>query len=334
MKACIKVLTIMAILAFGLNGCNKGDDIPPIIEPLNDNSLPSAAILGIEVIEKTDNYLKFRMNLAVFRDSENIEENLNSGAFAIDSMQITGYNSGFSNDLTNRVQGGKAGNYSALLLMDQSGSISSTDPDSYRLDAARIFSLNLGNNNNVALWSFSGSNYTAILDFTTDTANVIQEIENLRDREGGSTPLYKSQYEAITYTRGNSSKANKAVLTFTDGQNSGSGSSEDVVNHAKSQNVTLYNIGLGDVSTDLLLQQAVATEGAFMYAKDAKQLISFFGNLDKLLSHTATYYQTEWTISSKEAEKLFQNSGQIKHEVKVTFPFGGQITVPFSFTYQ
>ncbi|WP_118196554.1 vWA domain-containing protein [Albibacterium indicum] len=330
----INFLTIITLLAFSLFSCNKGDDTAPIIEPLDDNSLPSAAILGVEVMEKTDDRLKFRMNIAVFRDSENIEENLNASAFAIDSLQIAGYHSGFANDLTNRVQGGKAGNYSALLLMDQSGSISSTDPENYRLDAARIFSLNLGANNNVALWSFSGSNYKAILDFTTDTANVIREIENLRDKEGGSTPLYRSQYEAITYTKGNSNKANKAVLTFTDGQNSGSGNSEEVVNHAKSQGITLYNIGLGDVSTDLLLQQAVATKGAFMYAKDAKQLISFFGNLDKLLSHTATYYQTEWTVRSKSGEKPFQGQGQIKHEVKVTFPFGGQISVPFSFSYQ
>src|SRR5690606_23583071 len=302
----INFLAIITLLAFSLFSCNKGDDTAPIIEPLDDNSLPSAAILGVEVMEKTDDRLKFRMNIAVFRDSENIEENLNASAFAIDRLQIAGYHSGFANHLTNRVQGGRAGNY-----------------------AARIFSLNLGANNNVALWSFSGSNYKAILDFTTDTANVIREIENLRDKEGGSTPLYRSQYEAITYTKGNSNKANKAVLTFTDGQNSGSGNSEEVVNHAKSQGVTLYNIGLGDVSTDLLLQQAVATKGAFMYAKDAKQLISFFGNLDKLLSHTATYYQTEWSISGRNGDKPFQGTGQIKHEVKVTFPFGGQISIPF-----
>lgn len=334
MKVCVKYFAVIAFLAFSLYSCKKGDDVAPIIEPLNDNSLPSAAILGIEVIDKTDDLLKFRMNMAVFRDSENIEENLSSSAFAIDSLEIAGYNSGFANNLTNRVKGGSAGNYSALLLMDQSGSISSTDRGNYRLEAAKIFTLNLGPNNNLALWSFGGSGHKALLDFTTDTATVVQEIEKLRGMQSGGTPLYTSQYEAITYTKGNSTKTNKAILTFTDGQNSGGGSSENVVNHALSQGVALYNIGLGDVSTDLLLQQAVATKGAFMYAKDAKQLISIFGNLNKLLAHTATYYQTEWTISSKEAEKLFQRSGIIDHEVKITFPFGGQISVPFSFRYQ
>src|SRR5690606_27052575 len=159
-------------------------------------------------MNKTGDRLKFRMNIVVFRVPENIKENINSNYISTDSLQFSSDHSRFAIDLTNRIQGGKTGNYSSLILMDQCSSIRSTDPENYRLDAARIFSLNLGANNNVALWSFSGSNYKAILDFTTDTANVIREIENLRDKEGGSTPLYRSQYEAITYTKGNSNKAN------------------------------------------------------------------------------------------------------------------------------
>lgn len=335
MKASVKFFSMMALIAFFLYGCKKGDDTPPIVEPLDDNSLPSAAILRVDVLEKTNERLRFRMDLAVFRDSENIEANLKAEHFRIDSLEIRGNDFDFSNNLTTLVNGTTGRAYSALMLMDQSGSISSTDRDDHRLEAAKIFCINLGTGNDVALWSFSGSNYTSLVDFTADTAKVIQDIEKLRGREGGSTPLYKSQYEAVAYTKDHSTKSGKAVLTFTDGENSASGvSSDEVISHAKGRGVALYNIGLGDVNTAHLLQQAVATDGAFMYAKDAKQLISIFGNLGKLLSNTATYYQTEWTVNSLDSNNFFQGSGEVAHELTISFPFGGSITVPFRITYK
>lgn len=332
MKASIKILSLITLFAFLLYGCKKGDDTLPIIEPLDDNSLPSAAILRVDVIEKTNDLLRFRMDLAVFRDSEHVEDNLKADHFRIDSLAFRGYDFGISNNLVKLISGGGGSAYSALMLMDQSGSISSTDKDDYRLEAAKIFCLNLGTGNDVALWSFAGSTYTSLVDFTTDTAKVIQEIEKLRGREGGGTPLYQSQYEAVTYTKNNSTKSNKAVLTFTDGQ--GSGSSDNVVSHALDNGIALYNIGLGDVNTAHLQQQAVATKGAFMYAKDAKQLISIFGNLGKILANTAIYYQTEWTITSADTHSFFQGSGEIAHELTIGFPFGGEIKVPFRVTYK
>lgn len=324
------------ILSSSISSCSKDDDQEPIIiQPLDDNSLPSAAILSIRVLEKNAGQLRFQMNVAVFRDSKNIEDNLKGDNFIIDTLQLYGENTLFNNDRTQLGGMGNAADYSAHMLLDQSGSISSTDPNNYRLDAAKIFCSNLGNNNNVALWSFSNWDYKEILGFTTDTAKVIAEIEKLRDREGGATPLYKSQDAAITYTKANSTKTNKAVLTFTDGEDTEYGvTADEVIAHAKQEGVHLYNIGLEDVASELLLKQAVETNGAFLYAKDARQLISIFGNLGKLLTNTATFYQTEWTVKGAASDDLFEGRGKISHDLKITLPYGGEITVPFSFEYE
>lgn len=335
MKTGNKFLLMLVLLACLFYGCKKGEDAQPIVAPLNDNSLPSAAILDIQVLDRTSTGLKFRMDIAVFRDSKNIENNLDASYFNIDSLDFRGQIRNFSNSLTRLISGSTGENYSALMLMDQSGSIGTTDKDDYRLDAAGIFCSNLGSGNNTALWSFSGSTYARLADFTVDTVKVIQEIEKLRGQQGGSTPLYKAQYDAVTYTKGHSTKPRKAVLTFTDGENSASGpTSEDVIQHANNQKVTLYNIGLGEVNTVHLQQQAIATDGAFMYAKDARQLISIFGNLGKILANTATYYQLEWVINNPDPATPFPSSGEIAHELRITFPFGGEIAVPFRFTYE
>lgn len=333
MKPAIKIFISTLMVVLLVTGCRK-EGPKPIVEPLNDQSLPSAALLKVQVLDQNNTQLRLRLDMAVFRDSKNLEDNLDAASFKIDSVVIQGDDFGFSNTLTRLVSGASGANYAALMLLDQSGSIYSTDPEDYRLEASKIFCLNLGTGNTTALWEFSGSAYTNLVDFTTDTAKVIQEIENLRGEEGGGTPLYNSQYEAISYTKSHSDKGRKAVLSFTDGQSSTSGkTAEEVIQHALDQQVILYNIGLGDVNTEHLQQQATASHGAFMYAKDARQLISIFGNLGKLLDNTAMYYQTEWTLSSKDAQASFPGSGTFLHEVQITFPFGGQITVPFKCTF-
>ena len=334
MKPTINFFIFLLILGFTGTGCSKEGGPKPIVEPLNDQSLPSAAILNVEVLDKSSDQLRLRLNLAVFRDSKNLEDNLDADAFKINPIDLWGNDFPIQNTLTRFVNGASGANYSALMLMDQSGSISGTDPEDFRLDAAKYFCLNLGSGNNTALWKFSGSTYTNMIDFTADTSKVIQEIESLRGKESGGTPLYASQYEAITYTKAQSNKNRKAVLSFTDGQSSSGGkTSEEVVQHALTEGVILYNIGLGDVNTEQLQDQAIKSKGAFMYAKDARQLISIFGNLGKLLDNTAAYYQTEWVISSPDSDVSIPAYDEVEHELQITFPFGGQITVPFRFSY-
>ena len=320
------ILAMVLVLSLALS-CDK-DDEATIEPPLNDNSRPSAAIINIVVAEKKENILRLKMDIAVFKDSRNIETNLKSDRFVIDTLVRSGVHAfkriGFA------VSGAKnLTNYSALMLMDQSGSISGTDPKDYRLEAAKAFCANLGSTNNVMLWAFKSNAYTMYgTAFTNDTATVIAQIEDLRGKEGGGTPLYKSQVAATDYCSINGTAVGKAVLSFTDGEDNGGGfSSEQVAANAIARKVRLFNIGLGDAETVKLCKQAVTTGGAFMFAKDARQLISMFGNLGKLLDGSAQFYQTEWQIS-KESN---YTSGNISHELRILLPYGeAELKVPFS----
>src|SRR5690606_35924350 len=104
---------------------------------------------------------------------------------------------------------------------------------------------------------------------------------------------------------------------------------EDVISAANSKNVHLYNVGLGDAETELLCRQAVQTGGAFMYAKDARQLISMFGNLGKLLDRTAAVYHTEWLVNGSREFR----SGTLVHSLNIQLPGGEKVTVPFTLDY-
>lgn len=328
----IKTASLLLLTTFILYSCRKDKEVA-IVYPLDDNSLPSGAITGVSVNSVSGNQLEFVLDIAVFRDSRNMENQLNKSNFQDDTTRISGVDYYFNIINSETKSGNSKEDYSALMLMDQSGSISSTDPGNYRLEAATAFCRALGKSDKVSLWSFQGSSYKQYgTGFTQDTATLLADIESLRNKETGSTPLYYAQLNVVNYCAANSNNNNKAVLTFTDGadNNSGGINSLQVVNNALAKNVRLFNIGLDGAEAVILSRQALATNGAYMFARDAKQLISMFGNLGKLLNASATYYRTTWRV--KKASGNF-SSGTLSYEITVTLPYGGTITIPFSVEY-
>jgi hypothetical protein len=323
-RNCVLIIGIILLAT----SCKK--DKEEAIAPLNDNSLPSGAVANITLLQKNNNTMRIGLDVIVFRDSKNIETGLGHENFSIDTLRYRG-TTAFTLDGAGKKAAKNPEAYSALMLMDQSGSINSSDRTDLRLDAAKAFSSNLGSGNEILLWSFSGSNYMAHgTAFSADTAMINTQIESLRNQEGGGTPLYFSQHAATGYCTANAHKPGKAVLTFTDGKDTrGDYTAMEVAENALSKNVRLYNVGLGSAETDMLCRQAVASGGAFMFAKDARQLISMFGNLGKLLDQSAMFYHTEWTVT-KDSD--FPSSGTLSHELKIKLSYG-DVAIPFSVDY-
>lgn len=326
------LLLFALVMIFIWSSCKKNDI--SIAPPLNDNSLPSASVGDLQIVKKDAKEIVFSMKVAVFKDSRNMENRFSREHFVLDTINLNGYKCFFANTATSLSGGTGAGNYSALMLMDQSGSINDTDPSDQRLTAAKTFVTNMGAGNNSWLWSFTSSNFTKYGDgFTTDTTTLLAQIENLRNKEGGGTPLYYSQYNAIQACADKGSAPNKALLTFTDGaDNHGVYTSTQVSDFAVSKNVKLFNIGLGSSAPLSLLRQAVDGKGAFMYASEARQLISMFGNLGKLLDGSARFYNITWKAAFNNADGTF-SSGTFRTNLRVKTPYNYTVVVPLEIRY-
>lgn len=326
------ILCLCVSLTFLWSSCKKDKDVV-ITPPLDDGSLPSASVSNLTVTQKDNSQVVFSMQVAVFKDSKNMEYQLGKDNFSMDTVKVGGNQFIFTNTATALSGGGSSGSYSALMLLDQSGSISSTDPLDHRLTAAKTFATNLGTGNNAWLWSFASSNFTRYGNaFTGDTTTLLAQIENLRNKEGGGTPLYYSQYNAIQGCVDLGTGANKALLTFTDGEDTyGSYTSKQVSDFAVSKNVKLYNIGLGSSSPASLLQQAIDGRGSFMFARDARQLISLFGNLGKLLDGSARFYNISWRASIN-GSGAFSN-GTFNTNLVIKTPYNQDIIVPLRVVY-
>lgn len=115
------------------------------------------------------------------------------------------------------------------------------------------------------------------------------------------------------------SNANKAVIVFTDGQNTSGGVSiDELIGNARSKNIQLHTVGLSQgVNKNVLARMAGETEGAFIFASDALQLITAFGTLGDLLSGTGQIYTVAWEASRPSS---WGNNVHIGNSVLVSIP--------------
>ncbi|MCF3108604.1 VWA domain-containing protein [Niabella sp. CC-SYL272] len=322
---------LAAVVATALCASCKKDDTVKFTPPLNDNSLPSAAVYKVKVLEAGEKKLRFSVDLAVFKDSKNMEYGFGTGQFRIDTF-LGSY--AFKPVRAALSGGGTATRYSSIMLMDQSGSTGSTDPDDLRIDAGKIFCRNMGQEHESWVWWFSDDYKAVGTGFKSDTTVLVKDVESVRNLGKGGTNLYGAQYAATDALIKSGTKPTKALLTFTDGEdNRGVKTSAQVEAFAKGNQVRLYNVGLGASSDEYLYDQAVATGGAFMYAKDAQQLISMFGNLGRLLDGSGKFYSVEWEMTPVGSNSII-SKGTYDIILKVVTPYNYTIDVPVTVRYQ
>lgn len=225
----------------------------------------------------------------------------------------------------------KPGGYSAMLLLDQSGSILTSDPNDLRIQASKIFLDYLGASDVAALASFPGTyDYFHLHSgFTRDTKRMKSSLDTLSYTEGGGTPLYEATMDATDYTARYGATTNKAVIIFTDGQSSGA--LDATIQNAQQKGIPLYTVGLSSgINVNVLARMASETCGAFFYAKDAEQLITSFGTLGNLLRGSAKVYRTNWSIVRNSG--TWRTGDIITNTLKVTIPNSEAIEVPFWLT--
>lgn len=234
---------------------------------------------------------------------------------------------------------GSKGDYSAMLLLDQSGSITSSDRDDSRIEASKIFLNSIGSGDEVGLASFTSNlsnDFTVHHNFSRDIAPMLNTLDILAKSEGGGTPLYYSTFQMIDEVKNHAHNGkNKALIVFTDGGDTDGGATpQQIIAKAVGADVQLFTVGLGGglPNLDVLSNMAHATGGYFMWAQDARQLISYFGTLGNLLQGNAGFYRLRWEVfpeknfSPGNGTYLFEfviklsNTKTIRTVIPLTFP--------------
>ncbi len=217
------------------------------------------------------------------------------------------------------------------IVIDQSGSMTSNDPNDERVTQAQAFVANLGANDQAKVIRFNSNTVADVIDFTSDKQALHDALETLRTGEGGNTPLWNGAYKGTTDIAALSlPNASKAVIVLTDGiDNASSSTPQEIIDTARNANIPAFIIGLGDPNDPSSLDRAALqdicnqTGGIFFFAEDANSLESIFYALNEVL---ASSYEVETTYSLGTA---LPSAGTYKVEADIVAAIDGEeVSIP------
>ncbi len=315
-------LLILAMMGLMVTACQKTyEKLVPVV------GTPGGGLLASSAKSYTSDTLVFETDLFVVNRIGNFIENLEEENFslALGNARLIGVEA-FSANTCDSTKGA----YSAALLLDQSGSIKSTDPNDARIDGGIAFINAMGGEDEIALAYFEGpgSGASAVLsDFSQKKKDLRNDIETLSDAEGGDTPLYRAIVETLDYVDQNASNNNKAVVVFTDGQASSSSYFNTAINSAQEKGISIYPVGLKEVNTVALSDLAFETGGAMLFADDAIQLVSLYSSLDEILNGNSLFYRIRWKVE-RDGGYVWGDNDVLSGNVKVEFGEGVLVNIP------
>ena len=282
----------------------------------------AVAVQDVQVNNATENSADFSVGVSTLGINSNssarknlkLNSSITQGNFSISDTTANGYDFKFSGVLnfTSTAQNNNY-NYSSMLLIDQSGSISGTDPNHVRLKGAKLFLGNTTSKDEVGLAAFASGGmlktdpYTIYEGGLSNNPGVFyDEIDTLENKVTGGTPLYQSTKAMTDIVAREGNKRVKSVVVFTDGMDNGPSSLEEAVNNAQNQDVKLVTIGLGEgTNRQVLSEMAQETDGYSIWSGNTKQLASAFVDLEELLRENKTTYTLDFELNVSGAGDFF-----------------------------
>lgn len=292
-------------------------------------SAPSGGISGIEITGISGSELSFCVDLFAVDHFGGFIEELDGGCLT--------YENNDGSSLTfiglEQRQTPDKGPYSAQMIFDQSGSISSTDPTDARIDAGTAFIDVMSGQDEASIAVFaSGGGYpndiTRLTPFTQNKDELRSQIEDMRNRQGGGTPLYRSIFNLLDETSSEASNSNQAVVVFTDGADTDGGVSiTNLIAEANTLGIEVYTVGLGfNLEQEILAGIALNTGGSVMYAEEVTQLVSLYRSLAELLRGGSDVYNVCYTLNLPG--RTWTSGSRYQVNLQLLLPTGEIINYP------
>ena len=272
----------------------------------NQPPIQSLAVSGVQLNSATF-ASNGRFGLGLLASSSSGEAILNTSVGV--SAQVTAISVGnpsasrvarVSTDASNP----QSGATQATVLMDNSGSMSGTDPQRLRAAAAKLFwdaVLPVRATNRVAFLDFGTTATTGftstrlLVPFTSSAARLDSALA--RVVASGGTPLYESLRETARWIDSSTSGSsdNRVMLLLSDGQPNSRTNRDSAIAAAVRANITVHTVGLGpasDLATSgrdtvaigAIREIANRTGGVYAAATDASALGPIFTNIARASS--------------------------------------------------
>lgn len=202
--------------------------------------------------------------------------------------------------------GGTSGAVSLAILIDTSGSISSSDLANEKSAAKQLVS-QMGATDMVAVYSFE-TTVKLVQDFTSDKARLSTAIDGITG--GSTTALYQAVQTAAQALGARSGR--KAIVLMTDGEDSGGGTTIDqAIAAAKAAGAPVFPVGFGSANKTVLTRLATETGGFYSTSSTSANLQSILQSIGQVIS---SQYEIAYTSVNTTTDNT----------VDITCTYGGQ----------
>lgn len=283
-------LGIFSLIIIGLSAC--GGDAGPV--PVK------AEFGGISDMRRNSSNVETDLRLAALDENDVVlkKGTITNPSVSINSLTIS--STGLATQATyvptsanakvcgNINAGSSDGVVTAVLTLDGSGSMSDTDPSSLRKDAAELFVQRMGPQDETAVGWFSNvrgtSPYVALRieqSFTSDKSLLNTGI-NQSVRRSGATYLWLAINDSINLLKSRQG-TNKIAVILSDGIDTTTRTPTPIVNqlisNANAENIKIYTVGLEASSDSNLPRLSRETNGGFIPAERASDLVGSFAGI-------------------------------------------------------
>lgn len=207
-----------------------------------------------------------------------------------------------------------------VLVIDDSGSMTSNDSTNQRLKVAQNLIDKLPNSSKVGIVKFTSSTSILTPTLTDNKEQAKSFLTTSYFRSSGSTYMYRAINSAFSLFESTDDTILKMMVVLSDGETSDTSLHSSVVTSANNKKVKIYTVGLGVTSssyfTNYLKPLANNTAGEFYLAANANQLDDIYNDINKKIDietdsdgdGIADYYEDNMVMFNGVTIKLDKNN--------------------------
>ena len=201
-----------------------------------------------------------------------------------------------------------------VLVIDDSGSMTSNDRSNQRLSVARNLIDNLPEDSKMGIVWFANNSKLLTTQMLTDRNAAKAFLTTSHFKSSGGTYMYTAINDAFSLFQSNADDVLKMMVVLSDGNSSDLSMHSSTIAAAVKNNVRIYTVGLGSSTTyfnKYLQPLASMTDGVFYLASNSSQLFEIYNDINKKIDiETDTdgdtipdYYETHmFSFNGKKIE--------------------------------
>lgn len=171
-----------------------------------------------------------------------------------------------------------------VLVIDDSGSMSSNDGSNQRLAVAQNLINKLPEGSKIGIVWFASSAKLLTSELTTDKESAKAYLTSDYFKSSGGTYMYTAINSGFTLFESTEDDVLKMMVVLSDGNSSGTSNHSSTIATAQENNIRIYTVGLGSSTsyfTSYLKPLAEETGGSFYLASEADELGDIYEDINK-----------------------------------------------------